>query len=220
MKPEINEKYKAAKEAGEIKNPREDVLCFNCNDGHIHFNTTRIIKLDPTDPFDLSKAEVDAREQVAEMVKFLKANFECCKNASISSIASHVGVRESRKLAGEYVLTADDLVSCRRFDDTVARGNYSIDIHNPAGTGTTLHHFKYGEIYSIPYRSLLPREYDNMLVAGRCLSATHEAQAAVRVMPICCCMGEAAGRAAALAHKGNTSVREISVSELQRQLGL
>lgn len=220
VKPEINEKYKAAKEAGEIKNPREDVLCFNCNDGHIHFNTTRIIKLDPTDPFDLSKAEVDAREQVAEMVKFLKANFECCKNASISSIASHVGVRESRKLAGEYVLTADDLVSCRRFDDTVARGNYSIDIHNPAGTGTTLHHFKYGEIYSIPYRSLLPREYDNMLVAGRCLSATHEAQAAVRVMPICCCMGEAAGRAAALAHKGNTSVREISVSELQRQLGL
>ena len=219
-KPLINEKYKAAKASGEIKNPREDVLCFNWNDGYIHFNTTRIIKLNPTDPFDVSRAEVESREQVAEIVTFLKNNFESCRDAVVSSIASHIGIRESRKLVGEYVLTADDLIACRKFDDAIALGDYDIDIHNPEGAGTSHHFFKYGEVYTIPYRSLIPREYDNMLVAGRCLSATHEAQASVRIMPICCCMGEAAGRAMALAKKGATGTREINISELQKQLGM
>lgn len=220
IKPQINEKYKAEKAAGRIKNPREDVLCFGCNDGYIHFNSTRVIKLDPTNPFDVSKAEVIAREQIAEIVTFLKSNFAELEKTEIAAIAADIGIRESRKLVGEYVLTADDLISCKRFEDTIALGNYAIDIHNPSGTGTHLHHFKTGEIYSIPYRSLIPREYDNLLVAGRCLSATHEAQAAVRIMPICCCMGEAAGRALALAKKGNTGTREIPIAELQRQLGL
>ena len=219
-KPAINEKYKALKEAGEITNPREDVLTFNGNDGHIHFNTTRIVRLNPTDPFDVSKAEVEARKQVAEMIKFLKNNFESCKNAQLSSIASHIGIRESRKLVGEYVLSVDDLLSCRKFDDAIALGDYDIDIHNPEGSGTSHHYFNYGEVYTIPYRSLIPKEYDNMLVAGRCLSATHEAQASVRIMPICCCMGEAAGRAMALAYKNHSGTREIDVPELQKQLGL
>ncbi len=220
VKPQINEKYKSAKAAGEIKNPREDVLCFNWINGYIHFNTTRIVKLNPTDPFDVSRAEIEARMQIAEIVKFLKENFECCKNASISSIAADIGVRESRKLVGEYVLSADDLVACRKFEDAIAYGNYDIDIHNPEGSGTSHHYFKYGEVYTIPYRSLIPREFDNMLVAGRCLSATHEGQASVRIMPICCCMGEAAGRAMALAKKGQTGTREIPIGELQKQLGI
>ena len=150
----------------------------------------------------------------------MKNNFESCRDAVVSSIASHIGIRESRKLVGEYVLTADDLIACRKFDDAIALGDYDIDIHNPEGAGTSHHFFKYGEVYTIPYRSLIPREFDNMLVAGRCLSATHEAQASVRIMPICCCMGEAAGRAMALAKKGATGTREINISELQKQLGL
>ncbi len=220
IKNEINEKYKAAKAEGRIKNPREDVLMFNWNDGYIHFNTTRVVKLDPTDPFDVSKAEVEARAQIAELVAFLKENFDCFECATVSSIAADIGIRESRKLVGEYVLTAEDLLACRKFDDAIALGNYDIDIHNPEGAGTSHHYFKPGEIYTIPYRSLIPKEYDNMLVAGRCLSATHEAQASVRIMPICCCMGEAAGHAMALASKCGTGTRQIPIAELQAKLAL
>ncbi len=220
IKDEINRKYKAAKIEGRIKNPREDVLMFNWNNGYVHFNTTRIVKLDPTDPFDVSRAEVMAREQVGEIVAFLKESFECFKDAVISSIAADIGIRESRKLVGEYVLSAEDLLACTKFEDAIALGNYDIDIHNPEGAGTSHHYFKPGEIYTVPYRSLLPREYDNMLVAGRCLSATHEAQASVRIMPICCCMGEAAGRAIALAKRDGVTTRRISIAELQSQLAL
>ena len=98
--------------------------------------------------------------------------------------------------------------------DAVVLANYNIDIHNPAGTGTDIHYFQDGEYYSIPYRSLLPREYDNLLVAGRCISATHEAQAAVRVMPICACMGEAAGVAAAM----TDDLTALDISTLQAKL--
>ena len=145
------------------------------------------------------------------------------KNWDLDFLGFLPGKRESRRMCGEYMITQRDVSDNRVFDDEIAFGGWPLDDHFPDGfyhRGTPNTDIQTPASYSIPYRSLLPREYDNMLVAGRCLSATHEAQAAVRVMPICCCMGEAAGRAAALAHKGNTSVREISVSELQRQLGL
>ena len=151
----------------------------------LHLNTTRVIRHDPTDPFSLSDAELEGRRQVYEMFRFLKENAASCRDAELISIASHIGVRESRKLKGVHVLTADEIKQMVDFEDTIAVGNYEIDIHNPEGTGTTLYYFNGGEYYKIPYRSLLPKEYDNLLVAGRCLSATHEAHSAVRIMPIC-----------------------------------
>jgi hypothetical protein len=105
-----------------------------------------------------------------------------------------------------------------RFEDTIALGCYGIDIHNPAGTGTIQYHLKRHEYYNIPYRSLLPKEYDNMLVAGRCLSATHEAHSAVRVMPICATMGQAAGTAIAVAHKTGANTHTVDVKAVQNRL--
>ena len=175
-------------------------------------------KEDPTDPFAVSRAEMQARRQIHEIVAFLKKNSPDFENATLISIATEIGVRESRKLVGEYVLTADDLLSLTMFEDAVALGNYDIDIHHPAGTGTSIHYFKQGEYYSIPYRSLLPKEYDNLLVAGRCLSATHEAQAAVRVMPICACMGDAAGTAIAVAKQTNTNTHTLDVQTVREKL--
>lgn len=215
----LQELYKQKQEAGEIKNPRENILhFFGIGEGIVHFNTTRIVKHDPTNPFDVSRAEIEARRQIVEMERFLKANCKAFENATVISIANGIGVRESRKLKGMHILTVDELKNLTVFDDSIALGNYDVDIHNPEGTGTSHYYFKDGEFYSIPYRSLLPKEYDNLLVAGRCISATHEAQASIRIMPICACLGEAAGTAAALAHKTNATAHTLDVKLLQTTL--
>ena len=217
--PILQEKYKKLREEGKIENPRENLLVFpGMDEGILHFNTTRVIKHDPTNPFDVSRAEILARRQVMEMVNFMKENSSAFEHASLVSIANHIGVRESRKLKGVHILTADELKSCKDFEDTIAIGKYDIDIHNPTGTGTYIYKMKEGEYYRIPYRSLLPKEYDNMLVAGRCLSADHEAHSAVRIMPICACMGEAAGVAIALAYKTGKNTHTVDVQTLRAKL--
>lgn len=219
-KPKINEFYKKLKAEGKLRNPREDVLVFTnlVQDNILHFNTTRIIKLDPTNPFDVTKAEIEAREQVAEMYLLIKNNFECFKNAELLSTAAEIGIRESRMIDGLHILTGKELVECAKFEDSIACGNYDIDIHNPDGAGTSHHYFEDGEYYQIPYRSLVPQEVSNLLVAGRCISADHEAQASIRIMPIVCCLGEAAGVAAAVAHNGNTSAADADIKKIREIL--
>ena len=132
--------------------------------------------------------------------------------------AAEIGVRESRKIVGEYVLTERDCVNCVKFDDAIAACNYEIDIHNPEGAGTSHYFFPKGAYYTIPYRCLVPRGVENMLVAGRCISSDHGAQASYRVMSTVCCIGEAAGTAAALAAKDGCGVREVDVKQLQSLL--
>lgn len=211
--------YKKEQLEGKIQNPREDILSFDeIGCGIVHFNTTRIIKLNPTDPFDVSKAEMEARKQVAEIEDFLKRNSTAFQNSTIISVACEIGVRESRMLKGEHILTEKELKDCTKFPDSIALGNYDIDIHNPNGSGTSHYYFKPGEYYTIPYRSLLPIEFDNLLVAGRCISATHEAQASIRIMPICACLGEAAGTAAAVSLKTEKNAHTVDVKIVQNKL--
>lgn len=218
-RPRLQELYKEKQAKGEIKNPRENILVFfGVGEDVLHFNTTRVVMLDPTNPFDVSKAEVIARKQIHELIVFLKENSSAFNESALISVSVNIGVRESRKLKGVHVLTGDELIKCTRFDDSIALGNYDIDIHSPTGTGTSHRYFADGEYYTIPYRSLLPKEYDNLLVAGRCISATHEAQASVRIMPICCCMGEAAGTAVAIAHKTDKNVHTVDVELVRRNL--
>ena len=218
--PKINELYKKMKSEGKIRNPREDVLVFvNLVQKNIlHFNTTRVVKLNPTDPFDVTKAEIEAREQVFEIYLLIKNNFESFKNAQLLSTASEIGVRESRMIEGAHILTGKELVECTKFEDSIACGNYDIDIHSPDGSGTSHYYFKDGDYYEIPYRSLVPLKIDNLLVAGRCLSADHEAQASVRIMPIVCCLGEAAGVAAAVALDENVAAKNADIAKIQKIL--
>ena len=119
---------------------------------------------------------------------------------------------------GEYTLTQEDLLACRKFDDGIAACNYDIDIHNPEGSGTTHYYFKPYTYYTIPYRCLVPRGSVNLLVAGRCISSTHEAQASYRVMPYAATLGEAAGVAAAVARKAGTAVKDAPVPQILAQL--
>ena len=129
-----------------------------------------------------------------------------------------IGVRESRMIDGEYTLTKDDLLSCKIFEDTVAVCNYDIDIHSPDGSGTSHYYFPSGKYYGIPYRCMIPKNAENLLVAGRCVSADHDAQASLRIMPTCSNLGEAAGIAAALSLENNSLVREVNVDRLREIL--
>ena len=215
---EMQERYLEWQRKGKIRNPRENILPFHTLiDGVLHLNTTRIVKLDPTDMFDVTKAEIEAREQVFEMLELFKT-FDCCKNAQVVSTACEIGTRESRMIDGEYVLTGQDLLSLCRFHDSIALGNYDIDIHNPEGSGTSHHYFGQGEFYEIPYRSLIPKDSENLLVAGRCVSCDHEAHASIRIMPIVCTLGQAAGSAIAAAKQDNCGVKEVDIEKLQKIL--
>ena len=215
----MQEKYRQFRSEGKIQNPREDVLIFDTLvDGVLHFNTTRVVKRDPTNPFDVTEAEMIAREQMIEMYQFLKENCPGFEKSQLLYSAGSIGARESRTIDGEYLLTEEDLRACVKFEDAIAAGNYDIDIHNPEGTGTSHYYFPAGTWYTIPYRSLQPKNASNLLVAGRCISSTHEAQASYRIMPIVTTLGQAAGTAAALAVKSGTGVKEIDVKTLQALL--
>ena len=211
--------YQQFQKQGLIKNPREDVLLFKTmHEGILHFNTTRIVKMDPTDPVAVTKAELEAREQVFELHTFLKENIPGFEDSYVLSTAMQIGIRESRMVQGEYTLTQEDLKSLARFDDAIAVANYDIDIHNPEGSGTSHYYFGKGEWYQIPYRCLLPLGTTNLLVAGRCISSTHEAQASYRIMPFCSELGQAAGAAVSVAKESGKQLRNIDIQKLQNIL--
>ncbi len=215
----INDLYDEAKAAGDIDNPRENVLFFYApQKGEIHFNTTRIVKYDATNAEDMTQVELIARRQVEQMGAFLTAKVPGFENAYISEIAPQTGVRESRRILGDYVLTENDVLTARKFDDGIARGSYPIDIHNPAGTGTVIKPVPAGDAYDIPYRCLCPKSFANMLIAGRPISSDHAAHSSHRVMPIAACNGEAAGVAAALCVRDNCDIRGTGSDELRSVL--
>ncbi|MDO3408444.1 FAD-dependent oxidoreductase [Saccharibacillus sp. CPCC 101409] len=211
--------FKAAKERGEISIPREDILFFETNTpGEIIFNTTRILGKDGTNAWDLSLAEIEGRKQCRELELFVKKYIPGFENAIVTSTGPSIGVRGSRQIKGLYTLNAEDILEQTRFDDAIAHSGYPIDIHSPDGEGTNSRKLEWGGMYSIPYRSLVTAELSNLIVIGRCLSATFEAQAAVRTTPTTGAIGHAGGVAAALAASGDGDVREVDVRRVQTVL--
>jgi hypothetical protein len=184
----------------------------------VHFNTTRVTGLSATKADDLTAAELEARQQAHELARFLASDVPGFERAYLQQSAAQIGVRESRRIVGQYVLTGEDVLSARKFPDGVARGSYPIDIHNPAGAGTVLRSLPPGEWYEIPYRCLLPRGVDNLLVAGRPISSTHEAHSSLRVMPIAIAIGQAAGTAAALCAARKIPPSRLPAAALRRRL--
>jgi hypothetical protein len=218
-RPEINALYDAAKARGEIHNPRENVLWFyTTRPGEIHFNTTRVVGKQAINAEDFTAAEVESRRQVAEMVVFLRGQVPGFERSYLAATAMQIGARESRRVMGDYLLTVEDVLAVRDFADGIARGCYTVDIHNPAGTGTEIHQLPSGKSYAIPYRCLTPRGWGNLLVTGRPISADHGAHASLRVMPIAMNLGEAAGVAAARAAQGVGQVRAVEVGALRERL--
>ncbi len=193
------ELWEAARERGDVSVPRELVSFFATPYAdEVTVNMTRVVDIDPLDPDDLSRAEVEARAQVMELLDFFRKDVPGFAGARIAATATQIGIRESRRIVGEYTLTADDVLNARTFDDAIARSAYPIDIHNPAGSGTSTRRLPPGASYEIPYRCLVPKGVDDLLVAGRCISTTHEALASTRLTPTVMTLGQAAGTAAAL----------------------
>lgn len=176
---------------------------------------TRVLGLDPTDISSLTDAYAKVYEQIPVLVRFFKKYVPGFEDSHLREIAPMLGVRESRRIMGDYVLTSEDLIAGRVFDDAVSMGAYHIDIHRPAGTWVDSHNVR---TYTIPLRSLIARDVDGLLMSGKCISATHEAIASTRVIPICQGQGQAAGTVAALAVKAGVSVRQVPIAKLQDTL--
>ena len=170
------------------------------------------------EPDDLTRGEIDGRRQAVEAFQFLRTvpGFE---NSYIVDLPPQLGIRETRRLVGLYQLSGDDVLGCASFDDSIAVNGWPMEVHV---AGDVI--FKFPPIpesrgyNEMPYRMLVPEGIDNLLVAGRCASMTHDGQSAARVSGACFAMGEAAGTAAALALSGNTPPRDIAIEKLQQAL--
>ena len=209
-----------ARAAGELDLPREDVLFFATpHEREVSVNSTRVSGVLGIDVFDLTRAEYLARHQMDHIMRFLRKRVPGFDEAYVVQSGSHIGVRETRRIVGEYQLTADDVLRSRHFDDVIARGSYPIDIHDPkGGRGTLLERLPTGGAYDIPLRCLIPRDVDGLLVGGRCISGTHEAHSSYRVTPIALATGQAAGVAAALAAQAGVAPRHLPADVVQREL--
>ena len=208
-----------ATQAGQLRLPREDILFFATpHEEEVSVNSTRVTRVLGTDVWDLSFAEWASRRQMRQIAEFLRRYVPGFEESYVAQSGVQVGVRETRRVLGDYQLTADDVLAARKFDDAIARGAYPIDIHSPTGSGTVLKRLPPGEAYDIPLRSLMPRSTEGLIVAGRCISGTHEAHSSYRVMPIVMATGQAAGACAALAARRGVMPREVAVGEVQREL--
>lgn len=218
-KNEINDKYTKEKDKGHLQCPREDVLTFpHLSKGVIHFNTTRVLKKSAVNAEELTMAEIEAREQVFEIYNFLRNNFQYFENSQLLMTGTQIGVRESRRIVGEKTITQEDILGVTKFEDSIARGTYSIDIHSGTGGSTKIMEIPYGDYYTIPYGALIPKGKKNIIVAGRPISSTHEAHSAYRVMPIATSIGEAAGIASAVALQTGTSYKDADIHLIQNIL--
>jgi FAD dependent oxidoreductase len=170
-----------------------------------------------TDPWFLSAAEIEGRRQALEYVRFLRDRVPGYEHAALVALGTQIGVRETRRVYGDYRLTRDDVLSARHFDDDIGLCGAPIEDHR-VGADTAWHYLPAGATVGIPYRSLLVRDASNVLVAGRCFSATHDAHASVRSMAQCMAMGQAAGAAAALAVTSGTDPRVLDSAVLRDRL--
>ena len=184
-----------------------------------YVNTVRVAGKDGTDPWQLTAAEMEGRRQLKSILRFLNKNVPGFEKAYIGAVQNSIGVRETRRITGVYTLTGDDVVSGRKFEDGVGKNGYCIDIHDPRGKGWTSTAIQSPDAsYDIPYRCLVPATLDGLLVAGRCVSTTHEALASIRIMPSCMATGQAAGTAAAMAAAQKAAPRSIDTGELRARL--
>ncbi len=208
-----------ATEDGRLELPREDMLFFATpHEREVSVNSTRVGGVLGVDVWDLTRAEWHSRRQMREIATFLREYVPGFEKAYVAQSGVNIGVRETRRIRGEYQLTADDVLTARKFPDVIARGSYPVDIHDPKGKGTVLRNVPLGEAYDIPLRCLVPRDVDRLLVAGRCISGTHEAHSSYRVTPIAMATGQAAGVCAALAARSGSTPRQVDVRRVQEAL--
>ena len=192
------------------------IIITGLREGEVWINMTRVAGTDGTDARSLTAGEIEARAQIEDIHVYLRDYVPGFEKCYFTKTAPFLGIRETRRIVGHYTMTQDDVLGCRHFDDLIAVASYPIDIHRPGDEGCTL--IWCGDCYDIPFRSLLPQKVKNLIVAGRCISTTHEAMGAIRVMATCMAMGEAAGRAAKQAVRAGISPDKVDIKKLQAEL--
>ncbi|MBI4977125.1 MAG: FAD-dependent oxidoreductase [Spirochaetes bacterium] len=212
-----------ARERGEITLNPNDIFCAATpiDDAHAGtrlVNYTRVQRKSAIDADELTSAEIIGRRQVLEAIRFMRNYMRGCGDAYLITTPPSIGIRESRRIRGDYTLTGDDIQHARRFPDAIARGIYCIDTHNPTEIGKPSRITVLDAPYDIPYRSLVPQQVENLLVAGRCISGDVTALSSYRIMSHCMAMGEAAGTAAGLAVKKSVMPRNLDADALRLEL--
>ncbi|WP_050424623.1 FAD-dependent oxidoreductase [Bradyrhizobium tropiciagri] len=220
----IPERMVQAEAAGTCKFPRKSAIV-RPQKSQIEWrvNFTQVTRSDGgaisgIDPDDMTRGEIEGRRQAVEAFKFLRTvpGFE---NSYIVDLPPQLGIRETRRVIGGYMLSGEDVLGCASFEDSIGVNGWPMEKHVPGDVTFEFPPIPESRGYNeLPYRMLVPEGVDNLLVAGRCASMTHEGQSAARVSGACFVMGEAAGTAAALALSGNTIPRDISVEKLQQRL--
>ncbi len=184
-----------------------------------YVNFCNTYKIDPTNADDLTKGEVLSRQRVMKLFNFMKEYLPGFEKAELSSIASAIGFRDSRRIKGDYRLTEDDINNQRMFEDNIAIYPRFYDILSPTGTWDDhVYIVDLDKEYGIPYRCLLPVNLDQILVAGRCISTDHMAESSIRAISACMATGQAAGTAAAIAIKNESYARNVNVKQVQKAL--
>ena len=187
--------------------------------GERQVNTTQANGVDSTKIEDLYPAELALRGQIDTLIRFFREHLPGYENCKYIASGTTTGIRESRRVVGEYLITAEELAAGKRFDDVVVhRAEFIVDIHNPAGAGQAEEKIQYVVPYDLPYGCFVPKGVDGLMTAGRCISGTHRAHASYRVMSICMAMGQAVGVAAALCARQGCQPRELDVKALQKEL--
>jgi hypothetical protein len=181
--------------------------------GKVHVNMSRTPGVDGTDPWSLTAGTLEGRRQVDVFSRFLVKYIDGFEAARVDAIAPQLGVRETRRIMGEHVLTRDDVLGARKFGNAICRSSWPIEDH-AQGTETIRLHLPGDDFYQVPYGCLVPLEIDDLLLAGRCVSATHDGQASVRVMGPGMAMGEAAGAAAVLSLEADCPPRRLDPDRL------
>ncbi len=206
-----------ARATGELYIRQEDVhMWFLPRPGEVQVNSIHIIGADPLSNEDLTRAEVEARKMAKSITDYMKKHVPGFENAFLAAVGI-IGVRESRRVIGDYVLTDEESTGGKMFDDAVAIGNFMQDIHGPE----EFHEFRPRHAvipYDIPYRCLIPKNAENLLVSGRCISCDFRTQSSLRSIPTCTCTGQAAGTAAALSLKERITPRKLDIGLLQNTL--
>ncbi len=211
------ELVRAAKERGEFPCGTQKVRLYEQPNGIWAVNMCQIDQpFDVNDPDLITKAEIEGRRQADAIFTFLKKYIPGLENAKMLQTSERVGIRESRRMVGEYILKKEDLRESKIFDDAVVILANSIDVHTAGKVDYKT--FENEKPYSIPYRSLISKDFDNLFTAGKSVSADRSAHGAVRVIPPCMAMGQAVGIAAAMAAKSGDRAKDISTAELRRKL--
>lgn len=187
--------------------------------GSRQVNTTQANGVDSTKVETLYDAELELRRQIGTLQTFFQKNLPGYENCKVVGSACTTGIRESRRVMGEYCVTGEDCASGRRFDDVIVhKADFLVDIHNPTGSGQAEKKIQRCVPYDLPYRCFVPKKVEGLYVAGRCISGTHRAHASYRVMSICMAMGQAVGVAAAMCASQGVMPRNLNVGQLQDTL--